>query len=119
MAADEADLWAPRAHVRTPSQTYTRTVGGANLATRMHGAMRQGKQGPGGSSPNGTLGDDRAQPLPTLRPEATVAQTEALEPLVVFQAREDTLKFFISKPEKTEQTTWFLDCITGQGGRCG
>lgn len=46
---------------------------------------------------NGTLADDRAQPLPTLRPEATVAQTEALEPLVVFQAREDTLKFFISK----------------------
>lgn len=34
--------------VCTPSQTYMRTgAGGANLATRMHSAMRQGEQGPG------------------------------------------------------------------------
>lgn len=51
-------------------------------------------------SPNGALVYDGAQPWPALWSQTTVAQTEGLKPLVVLQARENTLNFFISKSKK-------------------
>lgn len=51
-------------------------------------------------SPNGTVAYDGAQPRSILWPQTTVAQTEALKPLVVLQAWENTLNFFMCKSKK-------------------